>query len=86
MLQSLCNFLEISYITTKQFLMSAQGTFFKELFWGGKYQQILPFCIMKKLILEVSCERNRFRYGNLCKYLPNFLNLAALLCSIDFNE
>ena len=41
---------------------------------------------MKKLILEVSCERNRFRYGNLCKYLPNFLNLAALLCSIDFNE
>ena len=33
----------------------------------------------KKLNLEVTCKRNRFGYWNLCKCLPNFVHVAALL-------
>ena len=33
---------------------------------------------MKKINLEVTFKRNRFGYWNLCKRLPNFLNVAAL--------
>ena len=33
---------------------------------------------MKKIKLEVMCKRNRFDYWNLCKCLPNFVNVAAL--------
>ena len=32
--------------------------------------------------LEVLCKRNRFGYWNLCKHLPNFLNVAALSTSL----
>ena len=28
---------------------------------------------------EVTCKRDRFGYWNLCKRLPNFVNVAALL-------
>ena len=28
--------------------------------------------------LEVTCKRHRFGYWNLCKCLPNFVNVAAL--------
>ena len=34
---------------------------------------------MKKINLEVMCKRDHFGYWNLCKRLPNFVNVAALL-------
>ena len=34
---------------------------------------------MEKINLEVTCKRDRFVYWNLCKRLPNFVNVAALL-------
>ena len=33
----------------------------------------------KTISLEVTCKRNRFGYWNLCKRLPNFVNVAALV-------
>ena len=29
--------------------------------------------------LEVTCKQHRFGYWNLCKRLPNFVNMAALI-------
>ena len=34
---------------------------------------------MKNINLEVTCKRDRFGYWNLCKRLPNFVNVAALV-------
>ena len=72
--------LEMSSITTsnqKQFGILAQGTFFKGFL--GIISAILRSCIMKKINLEVTCKRNRFGYWNLCKRLPNFVNVVALV-------
>ena len=33
----------------------------------------------KKINLEVTCKRNRLGYWNLCKRLPNFVNVADLI-------
>ena len=44
-----------------------------------KISVILPICIMQKINLEVLCKRNCFAYGNSCKRLPNFVNMAALV-------
>ena len=71
---------EISSITTlnqKQFQIFAQGTFFKG--YLGKISASLRSCIMKKINLEFTCKRNRFGYWNLCKGLPNFVNVTVLL-------
>ena len=70
----------MSSITTpnqKQFRIFAQGTFFKGFL--GKILGILRSSIMKKINLEVMCKRDRFGYWNLCKRLPSFVNVAALL-------
>ena len=32
--------------------------------------------------LEVTCKQQRFGYWNLCKCLPNFVNVAALAGSL----
>ena len=32
----------------------------------------------EKINLEVTCKRTHFGYWNLCKRLPNFVNVAAL--------
>ena len=32
-----------------------------------------------KINQEVTCKRNHFGYWNLCKGLPNFVNIAALV-------
>ena len=71
--------LEMSSITThnqKQFRIFAQGTFFK----GYSTENIGGFTELhyEKINLEVSCKRHRFCYWNLCKPLPNFVNVAAL--------
>ena len=69
--------LEMSYITTSnQFPIFAQGTFFKGFF----RENISHFTDKhnKKINQEVSCKRNCFGYWNLCKLLPNFVNVAAL--------
>ena len=64
----------MSSITTpnqKQFLIFAQGTFFKG--FSEKISAILRSSIMKtKINQEVTCKRNHFGYWNLCKGLPKF--------------
>ena len=62
--------------------MFEQGTFFQRDFLE-KISAILPMsipiCKMKKINLPVLCKLDRFGYRNLCKCLPNFVNVAALL-------
>ena len=77
----------MSSITTpsqKQLQIFAQGTFFK--WFLGKISAILLICIMKKINLEVTCKWNRLGYWNSCKRLPNFVNLAALAATCDFQH
>ena len=42
---------------------------------------------MGKISLEVTCKRNRFGNWNLCKRLPNFVYVAAIVSPIkEFNQ
>ena len=51
---------------------------FQRLFLG-KISAILSICIMKKNNnLEVLCKWKHIGFWNLCKRLPNFINVAAL--------
>ena len=70
--------LEMSSITTPHQTISNICT---RYFFQGK-SVILKICIMKKKSnLEVPCKRNCFGYWNLCKRLPNFVNVAAIFCN-----
>ena len=56
----------------------AQGTFFQEGFFRKNISDFTDLHNEKKSNLEVPCKQNRFGYWNLCKRLPNFVNVVAL--------
>ena len=67
--------LEMSSITTPNQTISNIRTRYK--FFKEKYQRFSGLH-NEKINQEVLCKRNRFRYWNSCKHLPDFVNVAAL--------
>ena len=69
----------ITHPTRNNFWIFAQGIFFKVFFREniGDFTELHN----EKINLEVTCKRKRFGFWNLCKRLPNFVNVAALVTS-----
>ena len=74
--------LEMSSITTPNQIISNIHSRYK--FSRKNISDFTNLHNEKKSSLEVPCKRNCFGYWNLCKRLPNFVNVAALGCVPSF--
>ena len=83
MMQSLSYLLEMSSITTpSQKTISNIHT--RYIFQRDFKENICDFTELHygKSNLEVTCKRDHFGYWNLCKRLPNCVNMAALMLGL----
>ena len=82
-MQSLSNYLKrvLSQHPARDNLEYSHKVYFSNFFFRenmGNFTELHN----DKINLEVTCKLNSFGYWNLCRHLPNFVNMAALLTFI----